>query len=177
MMQSPPYTSKIQHGDAPSSFSASNPAKQSPPYTSKLHNDSASSSASEASPGNRSRSFSITDILSDNTGSSSSRKRSNPTESLVNVQEKTPRVIGGEGGVLLSPSSSAAPVAGGQQQGLLSLMQAGGVVMSPVNACLPLSPALCQSTTAPYQNQVAGEENVVLSLYVTNLAITCLLCT
>ncbi|XP_019848866.1 PREDICTED: mucin-17-like [Amphimedon queenslandica] len=147
--QSPPYSSKIP---------STNNLKQSPPYTSKTHNDSTSSS--DASPGgNRSRSFSITDILADNnTTSSVSRKRTSPSESSVSSQEKTPRVVASEGG-LLSPTSTATPVTTGgeqQQQSLLSLMQASGVVMSPINACLPVSPALCQSTTGPYQNQVAG---------------------
>ena len=146
--QSPPYTSRNPFA---------NNVKQSPPYTSKTHNDS--SSSSDASPGgNRSRSFSITDILADNTAPSVSRKRTSPSESSVSSQEKTPRVVASDGG-LLSPTSATTPATNGgqQQQSLLSLMQASGVVMSPVNACLPVSPALCQSTTGPYQNQVAGE--------------------
>ena len=167
MKHSPPYSSK---------FPSTNNLKQSPPYTSKTHNDSTSSS--DASPGgNRSRSFSITDILADNnTTSSVSRKRTSPSESSVSSQEKTPRVVASEGG-LLSPTSMATPATSGgqQQQSLLSLMQASGVVMSPVNACLPVSPALCQSTTGPYQNQVAGQYiSLSLSLSLSHIVYHCI---
>lgn len=125
-----------------------------PPYTSKTQNDTSLSSDANSSHhsspgggggGSRSRSFSITDILSENTGSS--RKRSITSETS---QEKVARID-----MMVSPNNSSTTTVG--QSHLLPLMQAGNVVMSPVNACLPLSPAgMCQSNAAPFQNQVAG---------------------
>lgn len=102
------------------------------PYTSKTSNDSSllsdGNSSRHSSPGSRSRSFSITDILADDSGS---RKRSPQNDN--NLDKKDKKLIRLD----CSPPSTTT--------NLIPLVQAGNVVLSPVN--MP-APTMLPHTTA-----------------------------
>ena len=111
------------------------------PYTSKTSNDSSllsdGNSSRHSSPGSRSRSFSITDILADDSGS---RKRSLQNDNGLDKQDKKVMHLD------CSPPSSTT--------NLISLVQAGNVVLSPVNMPAPtMLPHTTAIGSASYSNK------------------------
>ena len=86
--------------------------------------DTPSRNTSQSSPGTRSRSFSISDILSDEIGS---RKRSSVSEIPGEITEKQIKM-------------DVPPISPNCSSNLIPLGHAGHVVMSPVNMCVSLQP-------------------------------------